>query len=163
MNIFFVDKNPRVSAQSLADKHVVKMIVETAQMMSTAHHLHPVVGIPLDKIYKKTHQNHPCAVWVRQNDYNYAWTANHLLALLDEYTARYGKTHQTANLVQYLYQMPELPFGDSITLPPSCMEDEFKVVAVPTLLDDVVLNYRNFYRIGKKHLHQWKRNRPDWL
>jgi hypothetical protein len=94
MNIFFLDKSPIVSARAMTNKHVVKMILETAQLLSTAHHVLDDT-INHDHLYKKTHVNHPSAVWVRESHENYLWTYKHFLALCKEYTKRYGKVHAT--------------------------------------------------------------------
>ena len=69
MNIFYLDKNPDLSAQLHCDKHVVKMILEYAQMLSTAHR---VLDNSQD-VYKIAHKNHPCTIWVRENKSNYKW------------------------------------------------------------------------------------------
>ena len=90
MNIFVSDPSARISAEALDDKRLIKMILESAQLMSTCMH---VLGIP-DAPYKATHINHPCSVWVRQNKSNYVWLFDHFYYLLDEYTKRYGKIHK---------------------------------------------------------------------
>lgn len=94
MNIFFLDKSPIVSAKAMTNKHVVKMILETAQLLSTAHHVLDD-EFSHDHLYKKTHVNHPSSVWVRESNENYAWAYEHFIALCDEYTQRYNKTHAT--------------------------------------------------------------------
>ena len=91
MNIFYLDPHPTVAAQQCCDKHVVKMILESAQMLSTAHRV-------LDKndnelLYKEAHKNHPSTKWVRESHLNYQWLYAHFVALGEEYTARYGKIH----------------------------------------------------------------------
>ena len=88
MNIFVVDYDPNKSAQDLCDKHVVKMILETAQMLCAAH---PIGTAP----YKATHLKHPCTLWVARSIDNYEWLLTHGYALCREYTARYGKRHKT--------------------------------------------------------------------
>jgi hypothetical protein len=89
MNIFYIHENPTISAKAMSNKHVVKMILESAQLLSTAHHI-------LDKstsseLYKPTHKNHPSAIWVRQSYKNYQWLYNHFISLCEEYTKRYNK------------------------------------------------------------------------
>ena len=91
MNIFYLDKCPVKAASFQYNKHVVKMILESAQMLCTAHHLLGNTNVP----YKPTHKNHPSAVWVRQNAKHYQWLYNHMLALGNEYTKRYNKIHKT--------------------------------------------------------------------
>jgi hypothetical protein len=158
MNIFYVHSNPQVAGQMLCDKHVVKMILESVQLLSTAHH---VAGNPALAPYKVTHRNHPSSVWVRSNKLNYRWLYRHTLALLDEYTYRYGKAHAC---VKYMDMLASIPSGipithiDSVSPMPQCMPDVYKVV------DDPVQGYRNYYKHGKKHLLQYKRrNKPEWL
>ena len=91
MNLFVTNKNPYRCAQEHCDVHVVKMIVETAQLLSTAH-----VSVDGKQVaYKKTHEFHPCAIWVRESMGNYLWAFRLFCALLDEYTYRTGKFHKS--------------------------------------------------------------------
>ena len=94
MNIFVVDEDPIVSATQLCDKHVVKMIVEGCQMLSTIHRIggSHVIYAPVN-LYKASFQNHPCTIWARESSENYMWLADHTRALSFEYTHRYGKIH----------------------------------------------------------------------
>lgn len=93
MNIFFSDADPIIAAQNLDDKRVIKMILESAQMLCTALRLNNAVHLAQ---YKATHGNHPSNVWARTTDSNYAWLLAHFKALCDEYTFRYGKVHASA-------------------------------------------------------------------
>ena len=93
MNIFALDICPVKSAELQHDKHVVKMILESAQMLCTAYHEHNIENVP----YKKTHHNHPCSVWVRKDMYNFYWLVDHALALCQEYKYRYKKIHKYKN------------------------------------------------------------------
>jgi hypothetical protein len=90
MNIFYLHDNAKVSAMAMTNKHVVKMIVESTQLLSTAHH---VLDGPdaISGIYKPTHKNHPSAVWVRESMGNYLWLRDHTYFLLQEYASRYNK------------------------------------------------------------------------
>ena len=141
MNIFYLHKDPVIAAKVQYNKHVVKMILESAQMLCTAHHHY---GNGDNVPYKKAHYNHPSTIWVRDNIENYAWLYRHMLALGEEYTKRYGKTHLTINkckepLSKAPPGMPWLGF----TQPPQCMPDEFK--------DECsVKAYWNYY-IGEKY------------
>ena len=90
MNIFYLDKCPYKAAELQYNKHVVKMILESAQMLCTAHHHY---NIFTDVPYKKAHYNHPSTIWVRQNKNHYRWLYNHMIGLGQEYEDRYGKTH----------------------------------------------------------------------
>ena len=97
MNIFYLDKCPNKAAKLQYNKHVVKMILESAQMLCTAHH---VLGAPIMNIgedvnipYKMAHKNHPSTIWVREISLHYDWLYEHFVALSREYRKRYGKTH----------------------------------------------------------------------
>lgn len=108
MNIFVTDLDPEVCAQNLDDKRVIKMVLESAQMLSTAMNICGGKGP-----YKTTHVNHPCTVWVRTSRANYYWLLNHFLALCCEYTARYGKTHKCQDFFSKFNQNAHLiPNGD---------------------------------------------------
>ena len=108
MNIFATYDDPVECAKALDNKRVVKMILETAQMLSAAMH---IVGVHAP--YKLTHVNHPCSIWVRKTQGNYQWTLDHFIALLDEYSYRYNKVHACENLYQdFLATLPLMPAGD---------------------------------------------------
>ena len=135
MNIFYLDRDPAEAARMQCDRHVVKMILETAQLLSTAHH-------ELDgesPAYKPTHKNHPSAVWVRSSAAAYGWAWKHLRALGVEYYKRYGKHHKTIRehitaLGRLPYNIPEGDFTD----PPQCMYDDCKH-------EDTVIAYQQYY------------------
>jgi hypothetical protein len=97
VNIFYLDKSPVLAAQMQVNKHVVKMILESAQLLCTSHHMCPKHDLP-EKFYKKTHYNHPSAIWARESVDNYKWLCEHAMALCEEYTYRYGKTQGMARL-----------------------------------------------------------------
>ena len=104
MNIFYLDNNPVKAAQVQYNKHVVKMILESAQMLCTAHH-HYDNGHNVP--YKKAHYNHPSTIWCRQNASQYMWLYDHMIALGKEYTKRYKKTHLTiTKCAEVLKQLP---------------------------------------------------------
>jgi len=156
MNYFYVEKDPTSAAQALCDKHVVKMILETAQMLSTAHRLTEYPQA--DFVYKPTHSNHPSTKWLRSSQIAYKHGLQHLCALFDEYRHRYNKTHATERLLPYLSQVPEalpdLPFVD----PPQCMYDECRH-------SDTVEAYRSYYRVRRNEIDmRWtNREAPAWL
>jgi hypothetical protein len=154
MNIFALDKNPEIAAQYHNDKHVVKMILETAQLLSTAHHHFKTPYAEF--LYKPTHTNHPSAIWVRENNENYKWAYDLLKALIKEYAYRYNKIHSTSDLLFFLEKTPEnIPQG-KLTPFALAMPDEFKE-------KNRVQSYRNYYLYGKSHLAVWtKRQRPFW-
>lgn len=142
MNIFYLHEDPSVAASYMYDKHVVKMILESAQMLCTAHHHY---GNGDNVPYKKAHYNHPSTVWVRDNQWNYYWLYNHMLALGEEYTKRYGKEHLTITKCKDALEQPPvgMPAGGYLTQPPQCMPDQYKS-------DCSVDAYWNYY-IGEKH------------
>jgi hypothetical protein len=151
MNIFFLDKDPKQAAMWLKDAHVLKMGIESAQLLSTAWHiLNPgdlrwYEGVPFleDKpIYKKTHENHPMAIWVRQSVGNYSWCWRHGKAIMAEYQHRWGDRskiiHATTWILNTLQELPDnLPDGD-FTEPPQCMPEQYHDA-------DFVTAYRRYY------------------
>ena len=140
MNIFYLHPDPKVAASYFYDKHKVKMILECAQMLCTAHIALGNENVP----YKKSHLNHPSSVWVRENNENYQWLYNHMLALGEEYTNRYKKTHLTITKCKDILAVAPLniPTG-SFTEPPQCMPDEYKVK------NNSVSAYWNYYEQDK--------------
>lgn len=140
MNIFYLHEDPKVAASYFYDKHKVKMILECAQMLCTAHIALGNEDVP----YKKSHLNHPSSVWVRANNENYQWLYNHMLALGKEYTKRYNKTHLTITKCKDILAVTPLsiPTGN-FTEPPQCMPDEYKVEG------DSVTAYWNYYEKEK--------------
>ena len=140
MNIFYLHSDPKVAASYFYDKHKVKMILECAQMLCTAHIALGNEDVP----YKKSHLNHPSSVWVRANNENYQWLYNHMLALGEEYTKRYKRTHLTITKCKDILAVAPLniPIG-SFNEPPQCMPDEYKVD------NDSVSAYWNYYEQNK--------------
>ena len=142
MNIFYLDKCPDKAARLQYNKHVVKMILESAQMLCTAHHH---FGHGDNVPYKKAHYNHPSTIWVRENHYQYQWLYWHMMALGDEYKNRYNKEHLSITKCKECLSFS--PYGISLgrfTQPPQCMPDEYK--------DECSIQaYWNYY-IGEKHV-----------
>jgi hypothetical protein len=206
MNIFYLDHDPALAAQYHCDKHVVKMILELGQLLSTAHrlqtsstfmHIHVRRGNPVhfdehgclkgkvvlkpyklqylkgDKIrtrlgkgiltetyfYRATHENHPCAKWVRESRANYCWTHALLEELCREYTHRYGKVHkmQSSGLLYALDDTPIKISHMARTPVALAMPDEYK-------RDCPVEAYRAYYNGAKKALLSYKnRTVPYWV
>lgn len=159
MNIFYLDQDPELAAQYQCNKHVCKMIIETAQMLSTAHRVLDGNDYADElNLYKCTHKNHPSNVWVRDSRANYLWTYDHLIALLNEYTHRYGKVHATDKLVIPLAKAPDnIRKRRAFVAPPLCMDDEFKQ-------SDPIEAYRDFYFGAKAGFAKWtKRDCPVWF
>lgn len=188
MNIFFLSWNPKKCAEWHCDKHCVKMILEYAQLLSTAHRcLDGEEIVVLSKnnrrlkryiladhresiMYKSTHKNHPCAIWVRESKENYTWLYTLFCSLCDEYTSRYNKIHATDtrlrtvlkdtptninknNFMPYLHFSSDKGYQDGITTPPQAMPDEYKT-------DDTIEAYRIFYIYSKKRFATWKYDTP---
>jgi len=130
MNIFYLHPDPVKAAEYHYNRHVVKMRLEAAQMLCTAHH---VIGEDYEYDtsyvpYKKAHVNHPSTIWVRSGLDNYNWTYQYMMALGDEYTNRYGRTHLTIEKCRDVLYMPPLYIDNTgFTQPPQCMPDEYKV------------------------------------
>ena len=156
MNIFYLDRDPQRCAAMHCDKHVVKMILEYAQLLSTAHH--EIDGVPSIDCYKATHKNHPSAVWARENRSNYQWLWQLLSNLLQEYTFRYGKIHKTesSGIFWALKTLPHGLKGGKFTDPPQCMPDYCKD-------DDAVVAYRTYYIKEKSYMAKWKFSEPPEL
>ena len=125
MNIFYLDKDPAKAASYFYDKHKVKMILESAQMLCTAHHHY---GNGDNVPYKKAHYNHPSSIWCRETSAQYYWLFEHMLALGNEYTKRYNKRHLSIEkCFDVLKNCPVgMPLGNKFEQPPQCMPDEFK-------------------------------------
>ena len=108
MNIFALDHDPNTAATYHCDKHVIKMILETAQLLSTAVHTHAThVHRELADVgyaYKPTHRNHPCAVWARETRGNFEWLCELGFALVQEHVLRYApkRTHKSLNVIGFL-------------------------------------------------------------
>ena len=155
MNIFILDYDTKKCAQYHCDKHVVKMILETAQLLCGVHHMTPQVTPQVP--YKLSHKNHPCAIWARESLSNYLYLCDLGLELCKEYTYRYGKRHKSQQVIEWcMINKPQIPDID-FTTPPKAMPDEYKVI-------DVVESYRNYYMGAKKNFAVWKnRNIPEWF
>ena len=182
MNIFCIDSDPVKAAQMLCDKHAGgKMVVESGQMLSTAHRMldgmkhqrasksgkrtvdywiHP--DKTLDKtLYKAVHYNHPCTVWTMQSSNNYIWHYIHFISLCNEYTYRYGKIHKTdEKLRDVLMGTPKnIPIG-RMTKQPLAMKSNPEC-----MFEDVVESYRAYYQTKQKRFDMvWsRRDVPDWF
>lgn len=159
MNIFYLDRNPVRAARLHCDKHVVKMILESAQMLCTAHRqLDGDTYADTHSLYKNAHINHPSTKWTRSGDKHYLYLYDLFVALCEEYTHRYGKTHTTDfKLRGWLAKMPtNIPSGQ-FTDPPQCMPDQYKNT-------DTVLAYQQYYVGEKAGFAKWKDgNIPDFM
>ena len=172
-NIFYLDKNPKICASYHVDKHCVKMILEYAQLLSTAHRIIDGMEVIIAKkkywqlpdnrneiLYSATHLNHPSAIWARANNENYMWLVKLLQELSCEYTYRYGKIHKVekSGLLKELFCLPNNIYQDKFFTPPSVMPDELIIEG------NSVESYRNYYNASKQQLFSWKkRDVPFWV
>lgn len=150
MNIFVVNQDPKIAAQQLCDKHVVKMITESAQMLSTA-----MWFVGLEGPYRIVHKNHPCTLWVQKSIKNYHWLWLHANELGYEYTRRYNKSHLAHEIL--LEKIPlniKLP-NVGLTPFPNC---------TPYKDIDIISAYKKYYQIDKAYFAKWKNNNvPEWF
>lgn len=175
MNIFFLHETPKLAAKYHCDKHVIKMILESAQLLSTAHRVLDgrrarVVSdsgrnatryvlpnqVMEETLYTATHIEHPCARWVRESDENYYWLYELMLELNKEFVRRYNKSEPHLTIIKLedklRYPPKRIPCV-GFTTPPKCMPDEYKV-------DDVVMSYRNYYIGAKADMAKWTLSLP---
>ena len=155
MNIFLLDTDTRKCAQYHCDKHVVKMILETAQLLCGVHHMTDQVT---DQVpYKLSHKNHPCAIWSRESLSNYLYLCDLGLELCKEYTYRYGKRHKSQDVIEWCVTNKPNICDKEFTEPARAMPNEYKV-------DSVVESYRNYYIGEKSKIAVWKnREIPEWF
>lgn len=152
MNIFYLDKSPNRCAEYHNDKHVVKMILESAQLLCGAHWM--TGG---EAPYKLSHKNHPCAIWVRADLNNYMWLCHLGMELCCEYTERYGKIHKTANIIDWCFHNPPHIPNVEFSHPPLAMPEEYKEACH-------VQSYRNYYMGEKRSFCKWTaRAEPSWF
>lgn len=165
MNIFFCDRDPAAAAIALPDKHIVKMPVETVQMLVSAclrYDLQPGVLTAAGTVHKGGYANHPCTRWAGDNFNNAYWLLEHGQALCAEYSLRYGKQHFAATqLAQLLPTLFALPAAPGMTPPALAMPDDLKT-------DSPVDSYRNCIRAkvaAKPDSFVWRKGRaaPAWL
>lgn len=160
MNIFRLDKQPQACAQALCDQHVVKMTLETAQLLCGAHRYLDKDNIINQDMYKLTHINHQCSVWTRQSNNNYNWLYSYFIELCNEYTFRFGKIHKSDKKLRYvLHTTPQNIHIGYLTQMPFCMPEEY--------IDnnDLIQSYRDFYIEEKLPFGRWNngRDKPLWI
>jgi hypothetical protein len=175
MNRFVLHEDPQTAAEFHCDKHVVKMILEEAQMLSTAHRIldgeevegrtktgRRVKRWKLDDqrdniLYQATHVNHPCTQWSMFTAENYIWSVSLLRCLLDEYQYRYGKKHKCEELYPTLNFLPQKILNGKRTPFPQAMPDDCKH-------ENPVTGYRNYYINHKARFAKWtNRSVPEWF
>ncbi len=141
MNIFVLHLNPIIAAQMHCDRHVVKMIIESAQLLYTCCLLYGIVGHDITDLintapvtakgshgYRATHVNHPCCKWLSESVENYKWLITMAKELCSEYTRRYKKIHATEQHIDWLSyvcpKIPEIPQTPFVIV----MPDEYKCI-----------------------------------
>ena len=160
MNIFYLDKRPDDAAEMHCDKHCVKMILEYAQMLSTAHRVLDEDDAHPD-LYKIAHKNHPSTILTRSSKQHYDWLFRLFRMLSAEYTWRYSrgdlKFHKTWDKLGKILEVAPKNIKDNGWVdPPQCMPDHCKD-------DDVVTAYRNYYILEKNNFAVWKHSgTPEW-
>ena len=158
MNIFYLDTNPKQCAELHCDKHVVKMILEGCQMLSTVHSLDTVQDNKIT-LYKPCFHNHPCTIWARASKSNYYWLANHTFELTNEYSSRYyGKIHKSTDMAYWFTQNAPSNLPNTICTDfAQAMPEQYKNV-------DGVAAYRAYYLGEKARFAKWKLgNEPMWF
>jgi len=154
MNIFVLDYLPAEAAKMHCDKHVVKMILESVQMLSTLHYEQS-----LPAPYKPTHANHPCTLWVKQSLQNYDWLCQLVEALHDEWQYRYNHEHNHKSYDAYLqlkHEQIDLPCI-GLTPPAQAMPGKYRQV-------DTVEAYRAYYINDKAPILTYtNRLPPEWI
>lgn len=159
MNIFWFHFNVVKNAQYYCDKHVIKIILEIAQILSTIQQTseRPISDA---RLYRKTHVNHPITKWCRRNSANYEYAANLGLELCREYTFRFGKIHKCQELLELLqmHRPAEITSSEKMTFPPLCMPEKYKIPG------KVVKSYRNYFLSEKMRFATWrKRGAPSFV
>ena len=150
MNIFVIDKNPRKAARQLCDRHVVKMALETAQLLSTVSHQK---GFKAP--YKASHQKHPCTIWAGKSLGNWRWLVAHGLAICDEYTRRYGRVHKSREVNAWCANLPVKFDRKNRTPFAQAMPPQYRNPCAVTA-------YRAYYRGEKAYFANWKSEVPKW-
>lgn len=156
MNIFILSRNPKTAAISQVDSHVVKMPLETAQLLCTAvRFLVPESEWP-ELLYKPTHAKHPCSLWARECSGNFNWLKAHGIELCREYTHRFLRRHKCQDIIE---SMPSLQ-ASRLTPFAQAMPEQFRST-------NAVLAYRKYYLLGKMNtlplVRFTRRQPPDWL
>ncbi len=164
MNIFFTNKDYQICAKDHCKIHTRKMIVEYTQLLSTAHHI--LDGDKaIEGIYKATHKNHPCAIWVRSDRSAYKWVLWLATELCIIYEKASGKTHACEPKLWNLRVPPKNMTTTIHSVPPSCMPDEYKIAGDVEGSYKKYLNskYKEWYGRDKPLDVSWYGDKPDWV
>jgi len=157
MNIFVVDENPVAAARQLCNRHIIKMPLETAQILCAVLYRHGKE----DTIYKPTHAKHPSVLWAGDTRNNFVWLAQHGMELCREYTRRYGKTHKCQAVIEScIAEMDIVPKGSRTPF--------VQVMGETYQHKNPVVAYRRYIAFGKQYMNkgqgpQWKSDPPNWF
>ena len=175
MNIFAVDTDPNKAARCLPDRHVTKMILESAQMLSIVYSPHywdvgvvnKVDGTPF-KTAKGAFKKHPCTIWAAESFPNCAWLIQHSLGLCMEFFHRHGKKHgltkslwETKKLFHREAKEPIICYMDVTGFARAMPED----IKYDNTIDDVTA-YRKYLNTKEWAWYNYLRipeRKPDWL
>lgn len=161
MNIFILDTDMTKNVQSYVNKHVIKMCLETCQMLSTTYYFTNQEELAP---YKINHPQHPCSIWARESLSNWLWLKELGLEICKEYTFRYGKQHKCEQIMKDMVAPNIIDIG--LTELPKAMGEMVKMgIDIPT---DVVEAYRKYYNVCKTNMFNWEgkingRKIPDWI
>lgn len=159
MNIFLLeqDKNGNIdwrkSAESLDNMRIVKMILESMQMLSTVYQQYQKV----DGLYRPTHINHPCTKWVGESLENFSLTIEHAIYMNETFKKRFDKSHRSIELLKLFDKRNYRHFfsNKKFTIPPLAMPDEFRG-------DNVVESYQNYF-VSKDLIKYNREDIPKWF
>lgn len=155
MNLFIVDYDINKCIQSLPDKHIVKMPVESTQLLCAAYYILDQANGLEGKIYKPSHLKHPCALWAAESSLNWDWLKEYTIKLGEEYTFRYGKSHKSVELAKHLTK--PIFNKTEMTAFVKCVPEEFREL-------DVVEAYRQYFIYYKQHIKRYTgRDIPSWF
>ncbi len=150
MNIFVFNKDPILAADDMCKSHMIKMPLETTQMLCTSINLK---GIQTK--YKSCHMNHPCTIWTRQSKTNFNWLIEHGKRQFENYTTYFGKVHASQEVFEQCEKYAYLFDDTGLTEFAQAMPDQYKNI-------DVEKAYRSYFIGEKQRLAVWKNKIPDW-
>lgn len=161
MNIFILDENPKKAAKYHNNKHVVKMILESVQMLMSSYHVtNHATALQDPNMYRLTHKHHPCTEWVNTSYSNWCWLYKMTRALNKEFMLRFNRSERHLSLrkldaIIAKYGTPKLPrLGRTefaLAMPDCCKVE-----------DDAVASYRKYYMEEKQHIAKWSTHIPTW-
>ena len=185
MNIFVLNESPILAARDHCNKHVVKMILESAQMLCAAHWIgwQQMLKPPVDELsrrevqawlseridprlcppWKMTHASHPCTRWAQQSWGNYMWLSLHGMELCREYTRRYGKVHKAEEIHRWLNRVIPPTFEGTTDTPNGVTPFAIAMPEKYHVPGDAVQSYRDYYLGEKSRFAKWPTDKiPGW-